>query len=92
MTDEIRDGTAEEEIVALDGEIKCMEAELTEEMATPFSRDEITSTTAEELLRKEQRKAIFLCPTSATKITRLELRERQYNLHSMGMHWETYEQ
>jgi hypothetical protein len=31
MTDEIREGTVEEEIVALDGEIKCMEAELTEE-------------------------------------------------------------
>ena len=31
MTDEIRDGTAEEEIAALDGEIKCMEAELAEE-------------------------------------------------------------
>ena len=91
MTDEIREGTVDEEIAALDGEIKCMEAELTEERATPFSRDEIKYTTAEELLRKEQRKAIFLRPTSATKITRLELRERQYNLHSMGMHWETYE-
>ena len=91
MTDEIRDGTAEEEIAALEGEIKCMEAELGEGRATPFSRDEITYTTAEELLRKEERKAILLRPTSATKITRLELRERQYNLHSMGMHWEIYE-
>ena len=59
--------------------------------ATPFSRAEITDTTAEELVRKEQRKAILLRPTSATKITPLELRERQCNLHSMGMHWETYE-
>jgi hypothetical protein len=57
---------------------------------SPFSRDEITSTIAEELVRKEQRKAILL-PPSATKTTRLELRQRQYNLHSMGMHWETYE-
>ena len=91
MSDEIRDGTFEDEIAALDGEIKCMEAELAEERATPFSRDEITYTTAEDLVRKVQRKAILLRPTSATKITRLELRERQYNLHSMGMHWETYE-
>jgi hypothetical protein len=91
MTDEIREGTVEGEIAALDGEIKCMEAELSEERATPFSRDEITYITAEELVRKAQRKAIFLRLTSATKITRLELRKRQYNLHSMGMHWETYE-
>jgi hypothetical protein len=59
--------------------------------AIPFSRDEIRSTTAGELVRKEQRKAILLRPASATKITRLELRKRQYNLHPMGMHWETYE-
>jgi hypothetical protein len=52
MTDEIREVTVEEEIAALDGEIKCMEAELAEERATPFSRDEITYTTAEELLHK----------------------------------------
>ena len=41
MTYEIRVGTVEEEIAVLDGEIKCMEAELGEERATPFSRDEI---------------------------------------------------
>ena len=91
MTDEIRDGTVEEEIAILGSEMKCMKAELGEERATPLSWDEITSTTAEELVRQEQRKAILLRPTSATKITRLELRERQYNLHSMGMHWEAYE-
>ena len=91
MTDEIRDGTAEEEIAALEGEIKCMEAELGEGRATPFSRDEITYTTAEELLRKEQRKAILLRPTSATKITRMELPQRQYKLRSIRTHWESYE-
>ena len=90
MTDEIRDGTVEEEIAILGSEMKCMKAELGEERATPLSWDEITSTIAEELVRQEQRKAILLRPTSATKITRVELRERQYNLHSMGMHWETY--
>ena len=62
MTDEIREGSVEEDIAALDGEIKCMEAELAEERATPFSRDETTYTTAEELVRKEQRKAILLHP------------------------------
>jgi len=82
MTEEIREGTVEEEIAALDGEIKCMEAELAEERAPPFSRDEIAYATAQELVRKEQRKAILLRPTSATKKTRLELRERQYNLHT----------
>ena len=65
--------------------------ELAEDRAAPLSRDEITFTTAEELVRKEQRKAIFLRLTSAAKITRLELRKRQYKLHSMAMHWETYE-
>ena len=62
MTDEIREGTVEEEIAALDGKIKCMEAELAEERATPISRNEITYTTAEELVRKEQRKAILHAP------------------------------
>ena len=52
MTDEIIEGTFEEEIAALEGEIKCMEAERAEERATPLSRDEITYTTAEELLLK----------------------------------------
>jgi hypothetical protein len=91
MTEEIREGTVEEEIATLDGEMKCMEAELGEERATPLSRDEKTSTTAEVLVRQEQRKAILLRFTSAAKITRRELRTRQYKLHSMVMHWEIYE-
>ena len=69
------------------GEMKCTKSELGEERATPLSWNEITSTIAEELVRQEQRKAILLRPPSATKITRVELRERHYNLHSMGMHW-----
>jgi hypothetical protein len=60
MTEEIREGTVEEEIAILGGEMKCMKAELGEERATPLSRDEKTSTTAEELVRQEQRKAILL--------------------------------
>jgi hypothetical protein len=60
MTGEIREGTVEEEIAILAGEMKCMKAELGEERATPLSWDEITSTTTEELVRQEQRKAILL--------------------------------
>jgi hypothetical protein len=60
MTEEIREGTVEEEIAILGGEMKCMKAELGEERATPLSWDKITSTTAEELVRQEQRKAILL--------------------------------
>jgi hypothetical protein len=71
MTDEIREGTVEEDIAALDGEIKCMEAELAEERATPFSRDETTYATAEELVRKEQRKAILLRPSILRRTERV---------------------
>ena len=39
MTDEIREGTVEEEIAALDGEIKCMEAELAEEVDSVGAED-----------------------------------------------------
>jgi hypothetical protein len=37
MTEEIREGTVEEEIAILGGEMKCMKAELGEERATPLS-------------------------------------------------------
>jgi hypothetical protein len=60
MTEEIREGTVEEEMAILGGEMNCMKEELGEERATPLSWDEITSTTAEELVRQEQRKAILL--------------------------------
>jgi hypothetical protein len=37
ITEEIREGTVEEEIAILGGEMKCMKAELGEERATPLS-------------------------------------------------------
>jgi hypothetical protein len=40
--------------------------------------DEITAITAEELLRKEQRKVMLPRLTSAAKIKRLELRKRHF--------------
>ncbi len=82
---EIREGIVGEEMAALDSEIKCMEAELAEESATPLSWDGKTSTTAEELVLKEQHTAILLRFTSAAKITRLELRKIQTALHGNAL-------
>lgn len=72
----------EEEIAALDKEIQNMEAELAEESAAPLSWDEITSSTADELARKEQRRGILPRLLKAARIKRLELRKRQYELEA----------
>ena len=81
---EIKESTVEEEIVALDAEIKSKEGKLAEESATPLSQGDITFTTAEELVSKEQRKAIRSHLVSTAKIKRLELRKRRYKPHAMG--------
>ena len=69
--------TVEREITELDEKIASMEAELTEEAAAPLSWDEITSTTTEEIARKEQRRGILPRLIHAAKVKRLELEKRR---------------
>jgi hypothetical protein len=82
--------TVEEELVSLDREIESMEAELREE-GTPLSWDEITSSTADELARKEQRRGILPRLLKAARIKRLELRKRQYELQAEPLYAERVE-
>ncbi len=70
--------TVEEEMQALDGEIESMERELAEEAAPPLRWEEITSSTADELARKEQRRGILPRLITAAKIKRLELQRESY--------------
>ncbi len=74
--------TIGEEIATLDKEIKTMEAELAEEAAAPLRWEEITSSTAEELARKEQRRGILPRLLTAARMKRLELRKMQYELEA----------
>jgi hypothetical protein len=64
----------EAEMAALDKQIRDMEAELQEETSTALSWEEVTSTTAENLARKEHRRAILPRLISAARIKRAELR------------------
>ena len=82
MTETKNTPTVEEEIASLDGEIESMERELAEEATAPLRWEEITSSTADELARKEQRRAILPRLITAAKVKRLELRKRQYELQA----------
>jgi predicted phage tail protein len=70
--------TTEQEISALDEQIAGMEAELgsLEGHGRPLPWDEVTSTTAEEIAKKEQRRGILPRLITAAKAKRLELRIR----------------
>jgi chromosome segregation ATPase len=57
----------------LNAEIEAMEAELVEGYGQPLTWEEVTSTTAEELARKEQRRGILPRLIHAAKVRRLEL-------------------
>jgi hypothetical protein len=59
----------------LNAEIEAMEAELVEGYGQPLTWEEVTSTTAEELARKEQRRGILPRLIHAAKVRRLELEE-----------------
>ena len=76
MTDMKRRGTpAREEAVIheLDERIEKMEAELADGQGKPLSWDEVTSTTADELAAKEQRRSILPRLITAARVKRLEL-------------------
>lgn len=68
-----------ENIEDLDAQITCMEAELAEGYGHPLTWEEVTSTTAEEIARKEQRRGILPRLIHAAKVRRLEL-EKDHRL------------
>jgi hypothetical protein len=62
-----------ESVEDLDQQIQSMEAELVEGYGKPLTWEEVTSTTAEEIARKEQRRGILPRLIHAAKVRRLEL-------------------
>jgi hypothetical protein len=56
----------------LDEQIRSMEAELAEGYGRPLDWDEVTSTTAEELVQKEQRRSVLPRLIHAARVKRLE--------------------
>ncbi len=70
--------SVEEELRGVERDIEGMERELAEGAASPLRWEEITSTTAEDLARKEQRRGILPRLLQAARVQRLELLKRQY--------------
>jgi hypothetical protein len=62
-----------ESVEDLDEQIQSMEAELAESYGKPLTWEEVTSTTAEEIARKEQRRGILPRLIHAAKVRRLEV-------------------
>jgi MoaA/NifB/PqqE/SkfB family radical SAM enzyme len=60
----------------LSAEIEAMEAELADGYGQPLTWEEVTSTTAEEIARKEQRRGVLPRLIHAAKVRRLELEDR----------------
>jgi len=59
----------------LDAKVQEMEAELEDGYGEPLSWDEVTSTTVEEIARKEQRRGIRPRLIEEAKVKRLELED-----------------
>jgi hypothetical protein len=62
-----------ENIEDLDAQIASMEAELAESYGKPLTWEEVTSTKAEEIACKEQRRGVLPRLIHAAKVRRLEL-------------------
>jgi hypothetical protein len=73
MTDTKKRTRKAENIKDLDEQIESMEAELAEGLGKPLTWEEVTSTTSEEIARKEQRRGILPRLIHAAKVRRLEL-------------------
>jgi chromosome segregation ATPase len=71
-------GRKAETIEDLDASIEKMEAELAEDYDRPLNWEEATTTTAEELAAKEQRRSIVPRLITAAKIKRLELQRERW--------------
>src|SRR3712207_9505855 len=83
--------TTEEEITTLDGEIEGMERELAEDATAPLSWDEVTSTTAEEIAKEEQRRGVLPRLIQVAKVKRLELRIQRLEEEAEGLEAERAE-
>jgi chromosome segregation ATPase len=73
MTETKKQGRKAETIEDLDASIESMETELAEGYGRPLSWEEVTSTTAEEIARKEGRRGVLPRLIHAAKVRRLEL-------------------
>lgn len=73
MTETKKRKASEASVEDLDQSIQEMEAELADGHGRPLTWDEVTSTTAEALVRKEQRRGILPRLIRAAKVKRLEL-------------------
>jgi hypothetical protein len=72
MTETKKRARKEQSAEDLDEQIRSMEAELAEDYGRPLDWDEVTSTTAEELVRKEQRRSVLPRLIHAARVKRLE--------------------
>jgi hypothetical protein len=72
MTETKKRTRKEQSAEDLDQQIAGMEAELEEGYGKPLTWDEVTSTTAEEIARKEQRRSVLPRPIHAARVKRLE--------------------
>jgi chromosome segregation ATPase len=66
-----------ESVEVLDEQIQGMEAELVEGYGKPLTWEEVTSTTAAEIARKEQRRGILPRLIHAAKVRRLKLEKHR---------------
>lgn len=76
MTDTKQRTRKMESVEDLDEQIQMMEAELAEGYGKPLTWEEVTSTTADELVRKEQRRGMLPKLIRAARVKRLELVKR----------------
>ena len=78
MTETKKRGRKAQTIEDLNASIEEMEAELAEGYGHPLSWEEVTTTTAVELARKEQRRSILPRLITAAKVKRLELQREKW--------------
>jgi chromosome segregation ATPase len=74
-----------ESVEVLDAKIAEMQAELEDGHGRPLSWDEVTSTTAEEMAAKEQRRGILPRLIQAAKVKRLEVELRDREREAEGL-------
>jgi hypothetical protein len=78
MTETKKQGRKAETIEDLDASIERMEAEFAEGYGRPLSWEEVTSTTADELAAKEQRRSMLPRLITAARVRRLELQRARW--------------
>ena len=78
MTETKKHSRKPETIEDLDASIQSMEAELAQDYSRALNWEEVTSTTADELAAKEQRRSILPRLITAAKVKRLELQRAKW--------------